>query len=119
MRFAAIKTRSQVEAGASSRHGLAKTIYLSDQNHPPDHPDQMSAVDRISALYRLRRYGMQTGTGERVFDNESQEGRTMQAMRAAAETDPLVAERVDLFLHRVPEEFYDFENDPNALQSYR
>lgn len=53
--------------------------------------------------------------GERVFKNESQAGRTMHAMRAAAETDPLVAERVNLFLYRVPEEFYDFENDPNAL----
>ena len=41
----------------------------------------------------------------------------MQAMRAAAETDPLIAERVRLFLYRVPEEFYDFENDPDALHN--
>jgi len=52
--------------------------------------------------------------GVRVFRNESQQGRTMQAMRAAAENDPWVAGRVNLFLYRVTEELYDFERDPNA-----
>ena len=55
--------------------------------------------------------------GERVFKNESQAGRTMRAMQAAAENDPAIAERVELFLHRVPEELYDFRNDPNALHN--
>lgn len=55
--------------------------------------------------------------GERVFHNESQSGRTFAAMRDAAEQDPDIAARVELFLHRVPEEFYDFENDPNALNN--
>jgi N-sulfoglucosamine sulfohydrolase len=32
-----------------------------------------------------------------------------------ASTDPAVAARVDFFLHRTPEEFYDFRADPNAL----
>ena len=53
--------------------------------------------------------------GERVFKNESQAGRTMRAMQVAAESDPAIAERVELFLHRVPEELYDFGNDPDAL----
>lgn len=55
--------------------------------------------------------------GERIFKNESQAGRTMNAMREAAENDQRVAERVELFLKRVPEEFYDFENDPDALNN--
>lgn len=55
--------------------------------------------------------------GSRVFKNESQAGRTMRAMQEAALSDPCVAARVDLFLHRVPEEFYDFEHDPNALRN--
>lgn len=55
--------------------------------------------------------------GTRVFKNESQAGRTMQAMRKAAEGNPHVGNRVDLFLYRVPEEFYDFENDPDALHN--
>lgn len=67
-----------------------------------------------------RRYGYifnPWSNGERVFKNESQSGRTFNAMKAAAERDPDVAARVQLFLYRVPEEFYDFANDPNALHN--
>jgi len=52
--------------------------------------------------------------GKRNFKNESQAGRTMKAMQNASLEDNNIAERVDLFLHRTKEEFYDFENDPNA-----
>ncbi|MBE7466902.1 MAG: sulfatase [Planctomycetes bacterium] len=55
--------------------------------------------------------------GKQEFKNESQAGLTMAAMRRAAETDAAVAERVKLFLHRVPEEFYDLEADPHALKN--
>ena len=55
--------------------------------------------------------------GKRVFKNESQSGLTFKAMRAAAETNPQVAARVRLFQYRVVEEFYDFENDPDALHN--
>lgn len=53
--------------------------------------------------------------GKRVFRNESQSGRTFAAMQQAVEQDPVIADRVNLFLHRVPEELYDFEHDPNGL----
>ncbi len=52
--------------------------------------------------------------GERVFRNESQAGRTFKAMQAAAESDPAVAARVEMFLYRVPEELYAFGSDPDA-----
>ena len=52
--------------------------------------------------------------GERVFRNESQSGRTFSAMEHATDENPEVAARVDLFLHRVPEELYDFASDPDA-----
>lgn len=52
--------------------------------------------------------------GKREFMNESQSGRTMQAMREAAADDPQIQSRVDLFLYRVPEEFYDFSTDPDG-----
>ena len=52
--------------------------------------------------------------GERLFRNESQDGRTMAAMREAAKRDDGVAARVDHFLYRTPEELYDFANDPHA-----
>jgi len=53
--------------------------------------------------------------GVREFKNESQAGRTFKAMQSAAEADSEIAGRVDLFQHRVVEELYDFENDPDAL----
>lgn len=53
--------------------------------------------------------------GQRVFENESQAGRTFKAMQAAGQADARVAARVGLFLYRVVEELYDFEADPDAL----
>jgi len=68
--------------------------------------------------YQDRRYGYifnAWADGKTMFRNESQNGLTFRAMQAAAESDPAIAERVRLFLYRTPEEFYDFEADPNAL----
>jgi len=45
------------------------------------------------------------------------EGRTMAAMVQAAQTDPTIQARVDLFRHRVPEELYDLKNDPDCLHN--
>ena len=55
--------------------------------------------------------------GKTVFRNESQNGLTFAAMQEAAETNPAIAERVKMFLYRVPEEFYDFQADPNGLRN--
>ena len=55
--------------------------------------------------------------GETVFKNESQSGLTMAAMIEAAKTNPRIADRVELFLHRAPEEFYAFGSDPDALHN--
>jgi len=55
--------------------------------------------------------------GVRVFRNESQSGRTMKAMQEAARSSEDIRARVDLFLHRTVEEFYDFEKDPDALRN--
>ena len=38
-------------------------------------------------------------------------------MLAAAATDPGIAARVEFFSYRVPEEFYDYQEDPNALRN--
>jgi N-sulfoglucosamine sulfohydrolase len=48
---------------------------------------------------------------------ESTSGLTYPAMQEAAENNEDIAARVVLFDHRVLEEFYDFENDPNALNN--
>jgi N-sulfoglucosamine sulfohydrolase len=55
--------------------------------------------------------------GERIFKNESQSGLTFKAMQAAGKTNPKIADRVKLFQYRVVEEFYDFANDPDALNN--
>jgi N-sulfoglucosamine sulfohydrolase len=55
--------------------------------------------------------------GQRVFRNETQAGLTFKAMQAAAAGDPQVAARVRFFQYRVPEEFYDFQKDPDALHN--
>lgn len=55
--------------------------------------------------------------GELMFRNESQSGRSWQAMAEAEANDSELAARNHLFTYRVLEEFYDFENDPNALNN--
>jgi len=55
--------------------------------------------------------------GETRFRNESQFGYTYKAMVKAGQTNPEIAARVKLFDNRVVEEFFDFENDPNALHN--
>jgi N-sulfoglucosamine sulfohydrolase len=54
--------------------------------------------------------------GTRVFKNESQAGRTMQAMQTPTNTAD-TARRVAFFLYRTPEELYDFSQDPDALNN--
>ncbi len=48
---------------------------------------------------------------------DSTSGLTFNAMKQAAETNPDLAARVQLFEHRVLEEFFDFEKDPHALHN--
>jgi len=55
--------------------------------------------------------------GKTTFQNEPMGGLAWKAMVAAAQTDKKVAERVDFFLHRVPEEFYDLESDPGERKN--
>ncbi|MEE8452687.1 MAG: sulfatase [Thermoguttaceae bacterium] len=54
--------------------------------------------------------------GKHWYRNNN-EGGTMAAMNKAAETDPKIARRVQLFRYRVPEEFYDLEKDPDCLDN--
>ena len=45
------------------------------------------------------------------------EGQTMKAMVKAGKTDPDIQARVDMFRHRVPQEFYDLQNDPGCVNN--
>ena len=54
--------------------------------------------------------------GDRVYGNNN-EGLTMAAMQQAAETDPFIAGRCELFRKRILEEMYDMKNDPGCLHN--
>jgi N-sulfoglucosamine sulfohydrolase len=53
--------------------------------------------------------------GEKQIRGDALSGRTFQAMREAAASNDTMAERMDLFQHRVPEELYDYSVDPDGL----
>ncbi len=55
--------------------------------------------------------------GATFFKNESKIGLTYKAMKEAAEDDREIADRVRFFDYRCREEFYDFRNDPDALNN--
>jgi N-sulfoglucosamine sulfohydrolase len=53
--------------------------------------------------------------GSTVMAGDATGGLTWKAMIKAGETDQKIAGRVELYRHRVREEFYDLKNDPNGL----
>ena len=55
--------------------------------------------------------------GERVFKTATTGTLTYRKMKEMAKTDKAMAARVELFDHRVPEELYDVENDPDSLNN--
>ncbi len=55
--------------------------------------------------------------GKRVFKTATTGTLTYRAMQKVATTDERIAARLALFQHGVPEEFYDYENDPDALHN--
>ncbi len=55
--------------------------------------------------------------GETRYQAEPMGGLTFHAMQQAAPKQPDVAKRVELLVHRVPEELYDFSSDPNGLKN--
>ena len=55
--------------------------------------------------------------GTRKFKTATTGTATYRRMRKEAETDPKMAARVKLFDYRVREEFFDYEQDPDALHN--
>ena len=54
---------------------------------------------------------------ETAFINESMAGLSFQAMQEAAKTDTAIAARVKFCQYRTSEEFYDYQDDPDALNN--
>lgn len=55
--------------------------------------------------------------GKLSMTGDATGGLTWKAMVKAADKNAAIADRVELYRHRVPEEFYDFKNDPDALHN--
>ncbi len=55
--------------------------------------------------------------GISTFTNRTEKGVAMRAMVEAAKSDEALARRLDFLRHRSPEEFYDYEKDPDALRN--
>lgn len=55
--------------------------------------------------------------GQLQIRGDATGGLTWKAMNQAAKDDPEIAKRVELYRYRVPEEFYDFRQDPDALHN--
>jgi len=61
-----------------------------------------------------QRYGyiFNAWSDSKVNYKNNNEGLTFKAMEEAGKTDPAIEERVLMFRHRVPQEFYDLTKDP-------
>jgi N-sulfoglucosamine sulfohydrolase len=55
--------------------------------------------------------------GAARYQAEPMSGLTFKAMQQAARDQKPVADRVEMLVHRVPEELYDFSSDPDALHN--
>jgi len=55
--------------------------------------------------------------GKKSYGTEGMSGLSFKAMQQAAAADANIAKRVELLVHRVPEELYDFAADPDALHN--
>ncbi|MBW2667939.1 MAG: sulfatase [Deltaproteobacteria bacterium] len=81
-----------------------------------------TARDRSYVMRSIQdvRYGYiwnSWSNGRMVFRNESDRNAAMRAIGKKSESDPVLAARVKHFRYRVPEEFYDYEKDPDALHN--
>lgn len=55
--------------------------------------------------------------GNHQIKGDATSGRTFSAMKKAAASDISVADRLDMYVYRVPEELYDFNSDPDGLNN--
>jgi N-sulfoglucosamine sulfohydrolase len=72
--------------------------------------DPMRAIETKKYLYIFNLWS----DGKRVDHTATHGTQTYARMKELAKTDSAIAERLALFDHRVPQEFYDVENDPDC-----
>jgi len=84
-------------------------VYCQIDNKISGGPVPMRSVITEDLIYIFNPWA----DGERIYRNNN-EGMTMAGMREAAETDPEIASRCELFRKRILEELYDLRNDPDC-----
>jgi N-sulfoglucosamine sulfohydrolase len=87
-------------------------VYCQIDNKISGGPTPMRSVISKDLIYIFNPWA----DGERIYRNNN-EGRTMAGMVEAANTDPEIAARVDLFRKRTLEELYDLQKDPDCLNN--
>lgn len=75
--------------------------------------DPMRAIQTKDLLYIFNPWS----NGERVMATATSGTPTYTRMAELAETDGRIAARHDLYQHRVPEELYDVQHDPDCLKN--
>jgi len=73
----------------------------------------MRAVQTKRYLYIFNPWS----NGERVFATATTGTVTYRRLVALAKQDKRLAKRLDLYMHRVPEELYEVANDPDCLNN--
>ena len=87
------------------------TVY----HHTPGHdPIPMRAINKESFGYIFNAWSAENLP---FTCGDPKAGLTYEAMKQAAETNADIAARVKFFEERVPEEFYNYEEDPHALNN--
>jgi len=113
--------------------GLTVPDYLDGQSFAPllkneKYKDRSYVFTSFYQTFAKRRYTtrcIQNGNygyiynfwsdGSTKMTGDATGGLTWKAMNKAAEKDPEIAKRVELYRYRVREEFYNFKNDPDGL----
>jgi N-sulfoglucosamine sulfohydrolase len=75
--------------------------------------DPMRAIETKQFLYVFNAWS----NGERIMATATTGTPTYRRMRDLSATNPAIAARHELYQHRVVEEFYDVEHDPDCLKN--
>ncbi len=75
--------------------------------------DPMRAIQNKQYLYVFNPWS----NGERVMATATSGTKTYKRMVELAKNNPELAKRLDLYQHRVPEELFNIENDPDCLHN--
>ena len=99
-----------LSGGRQDKRDHVFTVY-NDTSGKRSYPMRCLQTARFGYIYNA------WSDGKAAYVVESSDSPTVKAMRLSAATQKAMAERVELLDHRVPEELYDLQADPDALHN--